>query len=75
MFDDVVNNSFDQLPNHIRAEQALELNRDLIIGRVDLSLYQARLQQQREFLLDQYPELMRQRFINNCAKLTATDHI
>jgi hypothetical protein len=74
MFDDVINNSFDQLPNHVRAEQAIELNQDLILGKINLSPFWPRLLQQRDFLLNQYPELMRQRFVKDCAKLTAPDH-
>jgi hypothetical protein len=61
MFTDLVDTSYDTMPNDVRAEQALLLNKDLILGKIDLTPYRARLDKQREFLLDQYPELMRQR--------------
>jgi predicted metal-dependent HD superfamily phosphohydrolase len=66
MFDDIVDNSYDQLSNDIRAEQALERNQDLIMGRVDLHPYQQRLQQQRIFLLEKFPVIMQEKFINQC---------
>jgi hypothetical protein len=66
MFEDVVDNSHDQLPNDVRAEQALERNQDLIMGRVDLQPYQQRLQQQRTFLLEKFPVIMQEKFIDQC---------
>ena len=71
MFDDVVDNSYDNLPNDTRLTQALELNRDLIQGRIDLSPYQERLRAQREFILDDYTNLMELRFIRNCEQLAS----
>ena len=68
MFTDLVDISYDTMPNHIRAEQAVLLNQDLIQGRIDLAPYQERLRAQREFLLDDYPTMMEMRFqrdINN----------
>ena len=68
MFDDVVDTSYDQLPNEIRAEQAILRNQDLIQGRIDLTPYRERLRAQREFLLDDYSTMMEIRFqrdINN----------
>ena len=68
MFDDVVDTSYDQLPNEIRAEQAILRNQDLIQGRIDLAPYRERLRAQREFLLDDYSTMMEMRFqrdINN----------
>ena len=69
MFHDVVNISYDHLPNDVRAIKALELNQDLIQGRIDLSPYRDRLQAQREFLLDDYPNIMELRFIRDCEQL------
>jgi hypothetical protein len=68
MFTDLVDVSYDHMPNEIRAEQALLLNQDLIQGRIDLAPYQERLRAQREFLLDDYPTMMELRFdraVNN----------
>lgn len=61
MFTDLVDTSYDTMPNDIRAEQALLLNKDLILGKIDLTPYKYRLDQQRKFLIDEYPELMRRR--------------
>jgi hypothetical protein len=68
MFSDLVDTSYDSMPNEVRAEQALLLNQDLIQGRIDLAPYQERLRAQREFLLDDYPTMMELRFnsaVNN----------
>lgn len=62
MFDDIVDNSYDDLPNETRLSTALESNRDLIMGRIDLSPYHERLCAQREFLLDDYVNIMELRF-------------
>ena len=69
MFDDVVDTSYDQLPNEIRAEQAILRNQDLIQGHIDLSPYRQRLRAQREFLLDDYPTIMEIRFQRDCERL------
>jgi hypothetical protein len=69
MFDDVVDTSYDQLPNEIRAEQAILRNQDLIQGHIDLSPYQKRLRAQREFLLNDYPIIMDIRFQRDCEQL------
>jgi hypothetical protein len=68
MFTDLVDVSYDHMPNDQRAEQALLLNQDLIQGRIDLAPYRERLRAQREFLLDDYSTMMEMRFqrdINN----------
>jgi hypothetical protein len=69
MCDDVVDTSYDQLPNEIRAEQAILRNQDLIQGHIDLSPYRQRLRAQREFLLDDYPTIMEIRFQRDCEQL------
>lgn len=69
MFDDVVDTSYDSLPNETRLVKALELNRDLIQGQVDLLPYRDRLQEQRNFVLDDYTNLMELRFIRDCEHL------
>jgi hypothetical protein len=63
MFDDLVDNSYDQLPNKSRVEEALELNRDLIQGKIDLSPYRSRLVRQREYLLYGLPDRMAHEFV------------
>jgi hypothetical protein len=74
MFDDVVDNSYDQLLNDVRAEQAIHRNRDLILGQIDLGQYQQRLQQQRTFLLEKFPAVMQEKFIRQCRALLGISH-
>jgi hypothetical protein len=69
MFDDVVDTSYDRLPNNIRARMALELNKDLIQGRVNLESYRDRLRAQSEFILNKYPRIMETRFQRDCDQL------
>ena len=69
MFTDLVDVSYDSMPNDVRAEQAVLLNQDLIQGRIDLAPYRERLQAQREFLLDDYPSIMELRFENAVSNL------
>lgn len=69
MFEDVVDTSYDSLPNEIRIEEALLRNKDLILGNVDLTPYQDRLKRNREYLLDDFPTWMELRFIRDCERL------
>jgi len=69
MFDDLVDTSYDVLPNESRLEQALLRNQDLIQGKVDLAPYQQRLQRNREYLLDDFPTWLELRFIRDCERL------
>jgi hypothetical protein len=71
MFDDVVDISYDTLPNQVRVEQALHRNQDLILGKIDLAPYQDRLIRQRQFLLDRYPDIMQQKFRLDVQQLQA----
>ena len=69
MFDDLVDTSYDTLPNDVRVEEALRRNQDLILGRVDLEPYRARLQRNRVFLLDEFPERCRYNYDRQVAAL------
>ena len=69
MFEDLVDTSYDWLPNDQRVEQAILRNRDLIQGLVDLEPYQERLQAQRDLVLDDYPTIIEMRFVRDCEKL------
>ena len=69
MFTDLVDTSYDTMPNDVRAEQAILLNKDLIQGRIDLAPYQERLRAQREFLLDDYSTMMEMRFQRDISSL------
>ena len=64
MFTDLVDVSYDLMPNEVRAEQAILLNQDLIQGRINLAPYRDRLREQREFLLDDFSTMIELRFIN-----------
>jgi hypothetical protein len=70
MFTDIVDVSYDTLPNDQRIQCALESNQDLILGKIDLAPYRKRLREQRRFLLDDYPAIMELRFIRDCQQLS-----
>jgi hypothetical protein len=55
MFDDLVDNSYDFLPDEDRITQALERNYQLIVNTPDLSHVQARLEKQRNYVLNEWP--------------------
>lgn len=67
-FSDLVDTSYDNAPNENRAELALTLNRDLILGNIDLTPYQERLQRQHDLAMS-YPEILKNQFINQAEKL------
>ncbi len=69
MFDDLVDNSYDTMPNESRAEMALMLNEDLIRGKIDLSPYRNRLERQREYVLWGLPDRMEREFITQARAL------
>jgi len=69
MFEDLVDISYDHLPNDERVEAALWLNRNLIMGDIDLDSYQSRLLRQQQFVLQQYPEIMAAKFRTEAARL------
>lgn len=72
MFDDLVDTSYDSLPNDVRVEQALLRNQDLILGNIDLAPYQQRLATNRQFLLHQFPQQCRDRYQQQVAVLAKT---
>ena len=58
VFDDLVDTSYDWLPNDVRAEQAIERNKDLILGLKNLEPYQQRLQQNQDYVLTKFLDQM-----------------
>lgn len=60
VFPDIVDTSYDRMPNGVRAEMALSLNRHLIEGHVDLAAVAHRLERQRQRVLS-YPNIMSNR--------------
>ena len=73
MFTDIVDVSYDTLPNDQRVQRALESNQDLILGKINLAPYRERLSEQRRFLLDDYPAIMELRFIRDCRQLSSSN--
>ena len=66
IFDDVVDVSYDAMPNHDRAEAAIRLNQDLICGQVNLSGLQERLIQQQNRVLREFKQQSQERFQEAC---------
>jgi hypothetical protein len=58
MFDDVVDHSYDQLPNHLRAQAAIELNNHLLVNGIDRNRLQSRLEHNHQHALT-WPDRMR----------------
>lgn len=69
MFEDVVDASYDFLPNDQRVEQAILRNQDLILGQIDIGHLQTRLQAQSNRVLCQIEDYYRTNFINQARKL------
>lgn len=62
MFDDIIDHSYDCLPNNQRAEQALLRNQQLIQSPPDLAAYQARLKTNRDHALYTLPRYYQKLF-------------
>lgn len=60
MFDDIVNTSYDDAPNDERLYLALELNKDLILGKINLSNYRERLTAQRIRVMNYHHQIKSQ---------------
>jgi len=69
MFDDLVNTSYDTVDGVARISAAIELNRDLIAGRIDLAPYKKRLQRNREYVLWSLVDKMQADFIADARRL------
>lgn len=63
MFDDLVDNSYDTIDGPDRIRAAIELNQDLIQGKIDLLPYKYRLQRNREHVLWGLPDRMEREFV------------
>jgi hypothetical protein len=62
LLEDLVDLSYANAPGYDRVRAAIECNRDLILGHIDLEPYRDRLRRQREYVMYELPEVMRQRF-------------
>jgi hypothetical protein len=69
MFDDLVNNSYDTIDGEARVYAAIELNRDLIAGKIDFAPYKERLRRNREYVLWSLVDKMHSDFIANARQL------
>lgn len=71
MFDDLVDNSYDWLPNDVRIEQALLRNQNLIQGQIDLAPYWSRIQRNQQWVMHGYVDWMRQTLLTDIQQLLA----
>jgi hypothetical protein len=62
MFRDLVETDYDTYDNGTRWHQALELNRNVIEGKFDRSLYMDRLLRNRNYALEVWPTLLLEQF-------------
>lgn len=69
MFEDVVDTSYDFLPNDQRVEQAILRNQDLIQGRIELDHLQARLAAQSQRVLYHTEQYYRTNFVQRASEL------
>lgn len=68
-FDDVVDTSYDQLPNETRLEQALLSNKQLITGEKSIAPYWSRLVRQQQYVLNQLPIWYENQFVFQAQQL------
>lgn len=69
MLDDLVDHSYDWLPNEQRAEVALELNQGLIQGQVDVSAWQSRINRNRDYVFNGFLQWMQQQAQNDLSMI------
>ncbi len=69
MFEDVVDTSYDYLPNDQRVEQAILRNKDLIQGKIDISHLSQRLENQQRRALYDTEQQYRARFVERAQQL------
>lgn len=69
MFEDVVDISYDFLPNDQRVEQAILRNQQLIMGRIDLEPYQTRLHNQSRYVVNDLVTWYQQNFQSQVKQL------
>jgi len=69
VFDDLVDVTYDSLPNSVRAEQALEKNKHVILGPINFAQYWPRLQKQQQRVLIELPAWYQQNFCRQVTEL------
>ena len=58
MLDDLVDHSYDWMPNERRVQSALDLNRHLILGEVDVEPWQFRMQSNYNYVFTGFVQWM-----------------
>ena len=58
MLDDLVDHSYDWMPNERRVQSALDLNRHLILGEVDVEPWQSRMQSNHNYVFTGFVQWM-----------------
>lgn len=69
MFDDIVDHSYDSMPDDVRVEQAIELNQHLLLNGIDMQLLRGRLDKNRIHALDGLPSWYADNFRNGIETL------
>lgn len=69
MFDDIVDHSYDTMPNHVRVEQALLLNQSVILDSCDTAYLQDRLAANCDLALYKLPKWYENNFKNQAQSL------
>jgi len=63
-FDDILDNSYDSLPNDIRWKEAIDRNKHILNGNYDYEMLLPRLQSNQDHLLNNYLDLLEENLIN-----------
>ena len=69
MFEDIVDTSYDQLEDLTRWTQAIELNKKLLEDTPDLGHLKERLDQQRDYIFNKWPNKLTEDFTNRALEI------
>lgn len=75
MFDDIVDHSYDIMPNDCRVEQALALNKDAIMSLCDTNHLRLRLEANRQRALTVLPEWYASNLQTQAQLITSSKHL
>jgi hypothetical protein len=70
MFEDLIDTSYDWLPNDQRIQQALTANRDFVIDPGNLAGVQSRIEHNRQHVMQGYLQYIKQTLIRDCESLS-----
>jgi len=65
MFEDIVDLSYDEMPNVNRWQKAIDLNRKIINGDINYTQLLDRLMANQDYVLNKWPKLLIEQFNNN----------